>query len=345
MMLTNTSFKSAASTGLLPVVMAYIGTDDPNRGDSKGTIGLSRLVAEILNGRSVYLDQAILDDSFGNCREIKDQLNAYMKYKGYPDIVIGSYADIFHDLERKPALLVTDYNENVSQRAKGPNKYVVCHELTPELLKREAEKFRQNYSDISGPLVAVLLGGILPETSEFPQKLARIISTYSACTLFICPSRRTGNFNHFLKEDIEKNIGHSSLWERLGLQKSKARRVMAVDYHSAIRNYNPYLGLLGLADHVVVAGSSSSIISEALYTGKTVYSYRTSHVEIDEQDTHIKDIMSLEIGPFPTQALPRIDVSRDVAQSIADEYLKVVTGTPVLKDNPASKIATPAIMR
>ena len=40
-----------------PRVMAYIGDDDPHRGDSKAAQGLARVVADMLNGTYVYVDR------------------------------------------------------------------------------------------------------------------------------------------------------------------------------------------------------------------------------------------------------------------------------------------------
>lgn len=97
-----------------PSVMAFIGEDDPNRGDSKGAIGLSRLVAEMIGGRYVYLDKDMLDKSFPNIKRIKDQLDAYIKTEGPPAIIIGSTTPAVAD--RAP-FVINDINEGISNRA------------------------------------------------------------------------------------------------------------------------------------------------------------------------------------------------------------------------------------
>lgn len=318
--------KSASPRRLSPAVMAYIGHDDPNRGDSKAAIGLSKLVAEILNGRSLYLDHTMIEGHFKNCNQIADQLDAYLNQHGVPDVVIGSEAHQFYLTQKQPKLIVDGINECISRRGYVSNGYIVCHHLTSELLEREADKFRQIYPNIRGPLIAVLMGGWFDmEHAYLPKKLSQILLNYPEYTLFICPSRRTKDCNFNLKMKIEEYM-HRPLWERLGLQGSSSKSIMTVDYKNAIKDYNPYLGLLGAADHLVVAGDSSSIISEALYTGKTVYTYEASYVgsKLMREKNRIKDMLSIDDAPFVTQTLESIDITREIAQTIADEYRGII---------------------
>ena len=44
-----------------PLVMAWIGQDDPLRGDSQMAVGLAKLCAEMTGGRYVYVDQKMLE--------------------------------------------------------------------------------------------------------------------------------------------------------------------------------------------------------------------------------------------------------------------------------------------
>lgn len=73
-----------------PIVMAYIGDDDPNRGDSRGSTGLARVIAEMINGRFVYVDAAMLEKSFPNVQGIGHQFRAYVEKNGKPEIMIGT---------------------------------------------------------------------------------------------------------------------------------------------------------------------------------------------------------------------------------------------------------------
>ena len=99
------------------------------------------------------------------------------------------------------------------------------HRVTPELLKREAEKF-------------------LPKVAD---QLADLAGREGS--LMITPSRRTGQENlEILKDSLRNSPVY--LWDETG--------------------DNPYYGMLGLADAVVVTCDSVNMVSEACSTGKPV---------------------------------------------------------------------------
>ena len=117
--------------------------------------------------------------------------------------------------------------------------------------------------------------------------------------------------------------------------------IIDIDYDNAIRNYNPYLGLLANADHIVVAGQSFSLVSEALFTGKNIYLYHP-----DEPYTHLTKedyVARLETlnpnAPFPTHTMPPIDMTRQVAEAIIEDY-KENTGQlePAPRPEPAHTV-------
>jgi uncharacterized protein len=141
----------------------------------------------------------------------------------------------------------------------GPNVVSTrgaIHRITPQKLSEQAEKFAPAFAHLPRPLVAVLIGGsnrsyrLTPTlTNQIADRLALLTRTTGA-GLAITPSRRTGAENTAILK--EKLTGESIyLWGG--------------------GSDNPYLGLLGLADYIVVTCDSVSMVSEACSTGKPVY--------------------------------------------------------------------------
>ncbi len=130
------------------------------------------------------------------------------------------------------------------------------HMVTPQRLARDAAKFAPRYAHLPRPLVAVLLGGanrryrVTPrEMAEFAAKLERMQRATGA-GLAVTPSRRTGEANlAALSKGLEGAA--AEIWDATG--------------------ENPYFGILGLADAIIVTSDSISMVSEACATGKPVH--------------------------------------------------------------------------
>jgi mitochondrial fission protein ELM1 len=130
------------------------------------------------------------------------------------------------------------------------------HRVTAEILRDGAAKLAPRVSHLKRPHIAVLVGGTnaayrlgAAETTALAAQLADAARAVSG-SLLVTPSRRTGEENiRRLKTGIESvpNL----LWEGQG--------------------ENPYFGMLGLADFVVVTSDSVNMVSEAAATGKPVY--------------------------------------------------------------------------
>jgi uncharacterized protein len=133
------------------------------------------------------------------------------------------------------------------------------HPITPTKLQAAAEQWRQALADLPRPLVGVLIGGgngrfVLDGSvmADLSARLANMAATHSA-GLAITPSRRTGADNEAVLRRTLANVP-AYVWDGKG--------------------ENPYLGILGLADILVVTEDSVSMTSEALATGKPVYVVR-----------------------------------------------------------------------
>ncbi len=141
----------------------------------------------------------------------------------------------------------------------GPNVMTTrgaLHRVTPEMLKREADKFLPQVAHMPGPRVAVLIGGsnavyqLTPnETKLLTEQLAALLKRQGG-SLMITPSRRTGEENMKIMRDGLRGLP-AYIWDGTG--------------------DNPYYGMLGLADFIIVTCDSVNMVSEACTTGKPVY--------------------------------------------------------------------------
>jgi len=130
------------------------------------------------------------------------------------------------------------------------------HRLTREGLSQAAEHFRDRFSSVRRPLVAVLIGGqskAYDLTARRMEKLAGQLlelTTRHGAGLVVTTSRRTGKENEAILRRILADTD-AQIWDGTG--------------------ENPYVGMLGSADYIVVTEDSASMVSEACFTGKPVY--------------------------------------------------------------------------
>jgi mitochondrial fission protein ELM1 len=130
------------------------------------------------------------------------------------------------------------------------------HRVTAKNLTEAAQKFGAQFSALPRPLIAVLVGGSSKHLTCAPTTMCRLADgliravTASGGALAITTSRRTGKQNEeVLRQRLETVPMY--LWDG--------------------QDPNPYLGLLALADAIVVTSDSISMVSEACATGKPVH--------------------------------------------------------------------------
>jgi len=128
--------------------------------------------------------------------------------------------------------------------------------VTSAKLTEGARRFAPCFAHLPRPLTAVLLGGAsnsykLTETltAKIAEQLLQLIEI-AGTGLAITPSRRTGHRN---VEVLRRKLNRDDvfIWNGSGM--------------------NPYFGLLGLADAIVVTEDSINMVSEAASTGRPVY--------------------------------------------------------------------------
>lgn len=136
------------------------------------------------------------------------------------------------------------------------------HRVTKEKLSEAARRFNGLFSHLPRPLISVLVGGSnkhqkwSPKTVE--QMADQLVAAAGECggALAVTISRRTGDENARV------------LRERLG--------TVPLFFWDG-RGENPYLGLLALADAIVVTSDSVSMVSEACATGQPVHVFHVGH--------------------------------------------------------------------
>lgn len=140
-------------------------------------------------------------------------------------------------------------------RVRGPNVVRVTtslHDLTPARLAEAADAWRGRLAGFRRPLIGVIVGGPagrapfgVEEGRALLEKV-RAMQAASGGGVAVVPSRRTPEAVLALFAEAAKGDPDLWVWRREG--------------------DNPYLGVLALADRLVVTGDSTSMISEALAT-------------------------------------------------------------------------------
>jgi uncharacterized protein len=144
-------------------------------------------------------------------------------------------------------------------RFAGPNVIATIgavHGVTPAKLATAASHWERAFEYLPRPLIGVLIGGSngrfhldRDAMQSIADHLAALVR-HTQGALAITPSRRTGTENEAILREKLKSMP-AFVWDGKG--------------------DNPYLGILGLADAIVVTEDSVSMTSEALATGKPVY--------------------------------------------------------------------------
>jgi mitochondrial fission protein ELM1 len=129
------------------------------------------------------------------------------------------------------------------------------HRVTPEKLAADVMRWAPVFAGLPRPLVAVLIGGDNAVYRLTEQRFAVLCDQLVALAksgvgLAITPSRRTGDAQRAM---LQKRLAGlpAYIWDGNG--------------------DNPYFGMLGAADAIIVTADSVSMISEAAATGKPVH--------------------------------------------------------------------------
>ncbi|MGZ9097386.1 MAG: ELM1/GtrOC1 family putative glycosyltransferase [Micavibrio sp.] len=295
-----------------PIVLVSTLGDDKMRGDSHGYIGTGKIVAEKLGGEYHYVDEEILSALYPGESDKEVALAAYLGKIGAPDIVFASYRDDW-GMGKNPSLIITGFNEDLTPK-RTTEKELVTHHITSDLFKSEGKKFAAAYPDLPRPLIAVMMAD--GTSRGLSAALMPMIRNFSEGSIFVCGGRRTSEFSYnsmisLLADDLEK-AGISDRITTLGYEFQKGRESKA---------YNPYIGLLEQADHIIVCGDSQSIVSEAIASGKSVHLYG-GHDEYKrlERKGLVKQFNNCAGCPLETHAITPVNPTEKAAESIVNSY-------------------------
>jgi uncharacterized protein len=132
------------------------------------------------------------------------------------------------------------------------------HRVTPERLDREARRLASRLGDLPRPYIGVLIGGANAAyrfAVEDALALGAALARHAAAcrgSLLVTPSRRTG----------EKNVAAI-----------RAALAQVPGFVWDGTSDNPYFGILGSADVILVTGDSVNMVTEACASGRSVYIY------------------------------------------------------------------------
>ncbi len=308
-------------------VWAYIGDDDPLRGESRGATGLAKRVAEKLNGQMLYVDQDMLDEAFPNTKSMVLQLKQLLARDGTPDIVIGHNSkQLTRYTEADPTFLIDTILTLMAEKLPDNDTLnaLVPHHLTATDLKQHGEAFKAHHAHIKRPITAILLAEI-----DADDNVATIIDDHcladGAGTLYFCPRWSTS------QETYEAIVSELQfILKQRGL--SKKFNIFAPSLDCVRNQYNPYIGLLDQSDHVVLIGQSQSMISESIISGHPVHFHLQSIGElIDgwnedkykelEKHGYIRYLKNHEPNTqLDSTRLPPIDITGKIADYIAHDF-------------------------
>ena len=125
------------------------------------------------------------------------------------------------------------------------------HKLTKPILNKAAKEFSYLFKDKPKPWRSIVIGGKAPHYSFGAKETMRLIEDIeqiakSGGSIFITPSRRTGQENIDLIEKALKKFGD---------------QIYLYKYDQEEKN--PYIGMLALSDELYITEDSVSMISEA----------------------------------------------------------------------------------
>jgi mitochondrial fission protein ELM1 len=183
-----------------------------------------------------------------------------------PARAVKAKSGAFHAHIQHPRMLLSTFDVLIvpaHDRLDGENVIVTkgaIHRVTPARLATAAAEFKDLLAPLPRPLIAVLIGGGSKSHRLTPERcktIAAQLQNFAKSTgggLAITTSRRTGAQNEAILRDA---LGGPDVFFWNGTVDGAGE--------------NPYFGLLGLADHIVVTADSVNMVSEACRTGKPVH--------------------------------------------------------------------------
>ena len=195
------------------------------------------------------------------------------------------------------------------------------HRVTHERLAAEAKKLGPRLTDLQRPFIGVLIGGANDayafdqnDARRFAAQLVGYAKSIGASVL-VTPSRRTGEENIAVLRAALADIP-GFFWNGFG--------------------ENPYYGILGLSDVILVTADSVNMITESCATGRPVYIYNLPGGS--KKSANFLDALTLRgyarkySGSLEPYGVNRLDEMPRVARAVREVAL-----TPAIPKLAASK--------
>jgi mitochondrial fission protein ELM1 len=201
----------------------------------------------------------------------------------------------------------------------GPNVISTLgslHRIAPEKLLEGARDLSVRVTGLAPPYIGILIGGTSGAFRLGSEQILNLAGQLKAVAgsaharLLITPSRRTGKHNLAVLRKALSDV-QAFVWNEEGA--------------------NPYFGILGLSDGLVVTADSVNMITEACATGKPVYifdlpggSAKSSrfHETLIARGHARKFTVPLEpYAPRPLREMER--VAAEIKRRLAEEELHV----------------------
>ena len=299
-------------------IWAYIGNDDPTRGESHGAIGLAKQIATILNGRILIIDREMMRNSFQNTHETAQRIKDIATEHGAPDIVIGHAANdtLFTQTPLPTVFIPTSLPSMAHDLFWGtPLEGVVPHHLTLDILQQAEAAFHHQHPNLPRPLTAIFTTSLwqYSDQDDLFYDLAR--HGHLDGTIYFCPSRRT-------EADLYQTL--TGRFKSIATYTGRTDRihVIAPTFDSVENEYNPYVGLVAAADRAILLGESQSILSECITHGRTLYTdtpYPVAHTLLAQH--YVRDLYRHDPGtPLIGTELPPLNVTGRIADHIAETF-------------------------
>ena len=303
------TFSKAGRRG--PLVLVHLGNDDPTRGDSQGFKGLGLKVAEKLNGSVLVTDDQGLAHAYPKKYNPTERLFAHLDY-------VGLHSHVFS--RHGARIIIDEINERVTCQYANSND-LVTHHITPQTLKTEGRKFRDAYPGLPHPLIAVMTSTLSEIwVDDIVNGLQQACDDLSKATIFVCTSRRTRDSAYQeLRHKLARAFDKSNI-RLAGFHLNKSR---GEDLSTESKKFNPYVGLIDQADHVIVVGDSYSMISEPLAAGKTVHTFRGCHFPTLEKKGFVRPAFQESCCRnfrLNTKNFAPINLTDQVAEKICSRY-------------------------
>lgn len=259
------------------IILINVDCDDPTRGDIAGWRGLGRSLSKRFNREAVYVDDKLIRAAYPDAAQSEgyDTLLArYLNDNHYiPSHVIGHVCNTA--IEQTGQNLKSVHQIHVQNEFLSSSilkeRELVSHHLTQDILAEHTKHFDAHHPTIKTPIMAVMLVDPYGEGHQdyFANKIVQMMAHYeNGSTIYLCGSRRTTqecqqNLQNAINKEITKKYGGD-----------KKIDVLSHEFHHD-SDYNPYIGLIARAKHFTVWGDSQSLMSEALYSGRPVYLYKS----------------------------------------------------------------------